>query len=372
MSDFDFDELDKAVNSLVAKKRAANKSVPHEPAAVVKDISLKLEPPKPQPELPAVPEVKEIAAKASQAKVVEDKSSNQVGSVAARQVPSAAVLPRRGGRLGVKPPIKPSIAGGFIDNVVSKPKPAVKVSRVAADIKPDKVDIKPDGKKEEAFATPKPEVASLKRSIEHKDIKAESWPDPLDFRDEQKSKADEEVVVKSTTQSKESSNLLLSQDVKGPEHESEPEPASPFITNAKVEKRPLGAYAEKVAQELARPAKAEQEEMVKEQHATEAQNEPKVESSKNTPESHEKEVERQVVETTMMSIPQQYKSTQEQSSQVERNIFDTKEYHPPLLAQTAHAAKNKGFWGTVLIVLLVTILLAVGLYFGFLYFIQSS
>lgn len=355
MNDFDFDELDKAVNTLVAKKNAkSSKTKSYEPAVAVKDITPKLEAPEPQLDLPAALEPKELPAKtaADSTPKKDDQADVEEAKLAAEvhQPPKAAILPRHGGRLGVKPALKSSVRGGFIDNVTSKP--VVKVSRVAAEVKPATSNVQPEG--------PKAEEASIKtepeKELDTKKNDGFDWPDPLDFDESPK------------TESVESSKPIDDPESFG----KEPEPASPFIANAKVEKRPLGAYAEKVAQDLAKPTDDEKDEVAKEEQKAVKEPEPaKTDNKKEEPEKPE-DAENHVVESAMMSIPQQYKSEHKQANQTERNVFDTKEYHPPLLTQTAHASGGKGAWGAALVILLIVALLAVGVYFGFLYFVQSS
>lgn len=355
MNDIDFDELDKAVNSLVAKKRsAANKAVVHEPASAVVDVSpKKLEAPEPELQLPPSEPIKDIAEHSAQ-------SENPI--TAKQQLPKATIQTKQGGRLGVKAPTRPTRSGSFIDIVTPKP-PIKKTLRVAAPIKPATEVIEPEPQQPQS----KPEVPQ-KAIIVPKPAEI-AWPDPLDFHDQKsdKPKAAEPVIDKSNTEQKSEPELQKDQPV---------EVSSPFITGAKVEKRPLGAFAEQAAQELARPTDAEAADFAREEKKVVEPD--KQESAKDIPEDMQKpeksesSATQQVLESATMTIPQQYRTAHKDADQTTRPVYDTKEYHPPLLEKTAHAAHKSGIWGTVLLVLLIVALVAVGGYFGFMYFIQNS
>lgn len=342
MNDIDFDELDKAVNSLVAKKRsAANKAVVHEPASAVADVSpKKLEAPEPELQLPPSEPIKDIA---------EHSAQNESPVPTKQQLPKAIIQTKQGGRLNVKTPTKPTRNGGFIDIVTPKP-PVKKASRVAAPIKPVTEVIEPEPQKPQ----PKPEVP--KKAIIAPKPAEIAWPDPLDFHDH---KSDNPEVAEPE-----------------PQKNQPVEVSSPFIAGAKVEKRPLGAFAEQAAQELARPTDVEAADFAQEEQKVVEANKP--EPAKDTPEDMQKteksesSAPQQVLESATMTIPQQYKTARKDVDQTTRPVYDTKEYHPPLLEKTAHAAHKNGIWGTILLVLLIVALVVVGGYFGFMYFVHNS
>ena len=74
----------------------------------------------------------------------------------------------------------------------------------------------------------------------------------------------------------------------------------------------------------------------------------------------------------MMSIPKQYHTEEKSADTAKRPIFDTKEYHPPLLEATNHEHRGGGsMWSKLFIALVVLVLLGVGAYFAYLYVVQQ-
>lgn len=382
MKDLDFDELDRAVNSLVSQAKGGRAASP---------APERTEPAKPeaQPERP-------VAVKSTPAASTAAPTSDDIVPVAQKSTTTAPAItsPTRT-RLGAKRPGASPGRGSFIDIVAPKATaPVPKVSRTSSVIQPVS---KPDELKTEppkSEKTPVEEPAEVAvepptptepvESVAVKPSTEEEWPDPLDFHDD-----DGKVVAEAAKSAEEPQ-----QDKKpGTPKWQQPSESgtSPFIPGAKVEKRPLGAFApsEAEAEKPAEPASsAESADMPDElkpevlaaesnqlaDHALdEVENEPEkpVEEEVTEPEKPaEPKAEQQVRESALQSIPQQYKTPAKEVSDAPRPVFDTKEYHPPLLEATAHSA-HRSPWGKLFIALLIVAVLAVGGYFAFIYFVQN-
>ena len=215
-----------------------------------------------------------------------------------------------------------------------------------------------------------------------------AFPDPLDvhgFNDQETPKQPETAAKpqKSETEPKNTWDPLLD-DAPEPQTEApaEPEPevaapelsASPFL-NAKVEKRPLGAFAShipapqpEVAPETPpnEPTHAEPvahtasdatwqspagqsvaETAEPERTAPEPTDDPKVAS---TPLDHLRGA----------SIPPQYHAAEKESNKDDRPIFDTKNYHTPIEAHASHRRTGGSHAGIMLTVILIILLIAAG------------
>jgi hypothetical protein len=72
----------------------------------------------------------------------------------------------------------------------------------------------------------------------------------------------------------------------------------------------------------------------------------------------------------MMSIPQQYRTQDKSTDKTTRPIFDTKEYHPPLVEKAMNERRGSGMWTKLFIALVVLVLLAVGGYFVYIYVVH--
>jgi len=361
MKDLDFDELDRAVNSLTSSQQ--------------------------QPDEDAEPKPPTASPAEQSSKSVDDPELDK-DIPALHNRPVIAFAPgHRAGRLGPnrtmgKPP------RGVID--IMAPKPASHVmspktpSRVAADLQPvsDQSELKAtqkDAPEREESIVPvvrpslveKPEEVSApeapaKPASPAKPTTEERWPDPLDFHAGHKEEPDE--------------------------------PASPFISGAKVDKRPLGAFAtysqpesatpeDKAADasapvETPTPASTPDEPAAKET-AAELTEDAKLFSSDMQHEAadihkevaddqaHLPSADEQLRHTATLSIPQQYHVGTKKPDTTTHPIFDTKEYHPPLLEETAHAAHHRlPIWIKLFIVLLIIMVLAVLGYIGFGYFMH--
>lgn len=391
MKDLDFDELDRAVNSLVSQ--AKDGSTP----SVASD---RPEPSKSQPqtERPAAP------AALSDEPTVATKPA---------QTAAPVLTPSSRTRLGAKRPTATPGRGSFIDIVAPKSSGApTKVSRTGSALQPvskpealQAEPAKPQVKPEQPLAQTAPDEPPAEIAVEPTEslddaapVKTqqpsdEKWPDPLDFH--------EDKVVAEAAKVAQGPQVAE----KTPKWQQNETGSSPFIPGAKVEKRPLGAFApteelpatpekqdvlvadeppkpKATAQPAAMPDELKPEVLAAESNQMvdraldetddEPENSAPVETEQPEPvQPEEPKVEQQVRESALQSIPQQYKTPTKQVSDVPRPVFDTKEYHPPLLEATAHAAHRSNPLGKLFIALLIVAVLAVGGYFAFLYFTQN-
>jgi hypothetical protein len=211
------------------------------------------------------------------------------------------------------------------------------------------------------------------------------WPDPLDFHDIDKVLADDK--------------------------DTNPQEASPFLTEAKVEKRPLGAFSSfgggtpsepptprgdapdaPKPDDTTQPAPVvdeltpEDDGTFKEPEALEAPAEPTPEpprqdESEDDPllklddEPKKREIlhestSQKVQNIASMSIPRQYHTEEKPTDTSLRPVFDTKEYHPPLLEATVEDHREGGGWAKLFIALIVLVLLGAGGYLLYLFVVN--
>lgn len=344
MKDLDFDELDRAVNSLMNDKTSpapgdTSSSVSPASASVTSSVT----PSQPEP---------------------------AVSMPTPRQAPPAA---RRGGRfMDVVPATRKA------KDVVSTP-----VSREGVNIQPsaplaslttqsDKAVVEAPTAKENATPTT-------------------DWPDPLELAASKETPAPDasEVPGQLNTSTR---DTVEQEDVSMPDMPDQAaslatvdEPlSSPFLPDAKVEKRPLGGAAlastgseltveDENAQLPALPKDVEPalpEELHGDIASIEADNSTTdpakhVESNETTKESLPKGIEPKkptvtvteaIVPSGPTSIPQQYKEEPSSGDKENGAIYDTDSYHQPL----SHPAKEKHGWSWVLWILLILLVGAGG------------
>ncbi len=425
MKELDFDELDRAVNSLAtqASNRLDDKVNGTSSAHVSDDSSLA---PK-EAHVTSLPPVKDTS------QPVDEPSESPTTAPLAASTP---ITPeRRAARFMVKRPASSGASrGGFMD-IVAPPKTAnhPKASRIGPTIQPmdkkeepDTEPAKPDlkmahttehhaskittvpaedmprpGHTSQPTAEPfMPEVAPKKEAVK--------WPDPLDFTPEPQPYAPSSVPKFAQASADLKDELMQPSETAETsrwQSKSEPTP-SPFIPGAKVEKRPLGAFAlapspadvpaqsDDEAAAALEPAKTnerlpeipeelkpdvlavESDEVSQEPDEVPAAPAPLESSAKSDEEPlpafpKSETAAQQVQDSAAMSIPKQYAIADKPIDDTPRPVFDTKEYHPPLLEATVHGSHQGSLWNRLFIALLVVALLAVGGYFVFVYFVQA-
>lgn len=359
MKDIDFEELDKAVSALVSGGPSGSPKNPepdNEPGNAKALTPAKRDTSK---------AVSVAVSRTSQAKANE----RPIGVTSAASEPKRTVAPSPIKRPAPAVPARGS--GSFMDIVATKPdKPsgsrAPLPSRNGLTIKPvsdDKTlrDAAVSSTRAAPAEKPTPGVTAAEFLSDDED----KWPDPIDFSDT--------ASAKPSPAGKPASDPEETADT-----------ASPFLTDAKVEKRPLGAFAAKPEDAPTRTYELPDE--LKPDTAQSEAIEPETSGTAHTPEPAASDTpapaeptaiaaptKQDLHDKAMLSIPQQYKTAEVTADKAERPVFDTKEYHPPLLEETAHGGhKKSGIWNKLFIVLLIIALLAVGAYFAFVYFVQMQ
>jgi hypothetical protein len=174
------------------------------------------------------------------------------------------------------------------------------------------------------------------------EAKDTSWPDPLDFHGFKDDEPAESPAV-SDSKEKELSTPL----------------ESPFLSDAKVEKRPLGAFSTNETPALEPPSQPTPPVEGKEELLLEASDEAlllaHIEAHEEplkpeiVPEATPAPVEEEPIGPT--SITQQYKEQPSTTDQPSGAIYDTEAYHQPL----AHPVKKKS--GALVIVWIIALIL---------------
>lgn len=358
MKDLDFDELDKAVNSLMA-------GVPKTPeVANEQEKTLTISSVEQPPSSVATPAITPSApsVQASSASAPPASSATPVSR------PVAAPASRRAGRfMDVVRPQAPK-----------KQETPAKVSRQGVSLNPPT----PNSESASSASVIDPSSA-VEGSEKPKETTQSDWPDPLDVSGFSKSSA------ATMDDSKSDSTPVISET-----DAAESSLSSPFLPDTKVEKRPLGANAVagagiteptelKPAEEIDESATDEQlpakledtkpllpEELHSDLIAIESdttspekKESPSPEISepwKTLDEPRESRNEIPTPEPSKpsipISIPQQYKEEVSTGEKENGAIYDTDTYHKPL----AHPAKQKSGWMWVVWILLILIVGAGG------------
>lgn len=343
MKELDFDELDKAVNSLMSNvpKDAPQKEVD---TTVTIPPSTDTQPVGPTPSVPTP-----VATP-----VESPRSAAATGSLASR----------RGGR--------------FMDMVhpsaeMKKPERAAKpVSRQGVTVAPTSS----ASSTESALPAQEnePVVAEMPAHTDplpspHQPTATSDWPDPLELA----AKKDEKLELSPVQPDEKAEELAESTPL-----------TSPFLPNTKVEKRPLGSPAANDSSEPSiigtgkedltvdnpddqlPPAPSEPEQPLPEElqgDLVAIESGAAKESTGEAPKPHlsidekpaeeKKPEEKPPAPSGPVSIPKQYKEEPSSGDQENGAIYDTDTYHQPL----AHPAKKKPGW---IVVLWIVLILAVG------------
>ena len=332
MKDIDFDELDKAVNSLMASTAPAAEPKPAEVPAPVSPVESA-----PSPAAPVSP-------------VVPTPVSSEAP---ATSVP-VTVTPR---------PATPAVrrTGRFMDMVNtpsdSKPRPAAAPSREGLSISPRSEQQSPEVPVvSEAPAAP---LASSEPVAETSNM--DTMPDPLDMMMEQQQNENVPTSQDDGAAASSASQVPLASE-------------SPFITDAKVEKRPLNSESltDTEPEPLDLSAVVDEtpvDEPADETETSQVTDEPPaspqvpeldnelvaIESGASVaaPESSPNDAAAPAVPLGATSIPQQYAAQPSSGDQSHAAIYDASQYPDPI----KHPAKSKSGW---LWVLWVILLLGVG------------
>jgi hypothetical protein len=364
MTELDFDELDKAVNSIMAgvdtSKRNTALDDPEDKVVSIDASQAEASPVATTPEPVVV------------APSVEAKPAQDVQPAVSPAPATPLAVKRRGQFMDVIHPSSdmktasaaPKREGVSIQPVepftVPEPKPVDNEPMNLEPTTPPVVDVVTT----EATVTVEP--ASPTES-EAESTQTQAWPDPID--------AAVQVEEKEATAADESPVESLPDDVVNEVSSTEAEQplSSPFLPDAKVEKRPLGtaaSFPESVATpDIATPAptplpdELKDDVMSLESSSTEAS---PAEPSTQEDSSHSVKASAASTATTPAlpgSIPQQYSEQPSTGEQSNSSIYDTSTHHQPLDTGAKKASPVK--WVILAVVLLIVGALAGAAYFYF-------
>lgn len=375
MKDLDFDELDRAVNTLMGTVSKTD-TPGADPSIKTVSITPTLSPESTSPTASAVP---------------TEPAPNPVAASSTPPAPTPSLAAKRGGR--------------FMDVVHSssdmkKDKPTMPVSRQGTTIEPTKPVAPEMPKPVSTPVEPVSEVAPAPTPVQTPEETGNSshsdWPDPLEmtgFNKAEEEKPEPETTPEPTPLLEESSET----PVATPASEDLQPLSSPFLADAKVEKRPLGGALLTEAEEAPEPDHTPvvpnaddgtvndpkdqlppiMEETKKElppeyqgdlvaiesgsvepSVAAEAPEEkkPEVPKEEKKEDTHpaallEAKTEDDHAYAGPTSIAQQYKEEPNSGDQHNGAIYDTEAYHKPL----AHPAKKKSGWMVVIWILVILV-----------------
>lgn len=301
MKEFDFDELDKAVGSVLA---STGQPDTQEPVAATSD-----------------PAVTPSAA--------ETQAAEPVASPA---VPTTPVTPRPA------PTVTPTRRSGkFMDvvhpgsNTTASTTPAASVSRSGSVVQP----VNPTRLAQDIVTAP---------------ARTPAVAEPIKLPE-----APERVALDTIdTPAVESSEAPNTQPAAGTEQPS----FSPFIPDAKVEKRPLGAFSALNSQEEAdggnQPAEPKAETPAPASVSLPPELNTEVVALESRDDSDEDDAPSltPVGQAASLSIPQQYASAPAEDDNTPHQVFDTEQYHPALTTAT-QSHKHTWLWVTLAALILL-------------------
>ncbi len=392
MKDIDFDELDRAVGSVLgADNKADDASKTDTPATAVATVS-----PKP-------PTISEPAATEPDNAVEQPKVNEEEKSVVTPEIkPSVSPARKRGQFLDMvhpsadmrKAPKMQATARKTLAPLNAVVAPEEPVSKPATEVEVPSVDaVVPEPATPDVIAS---QESSQNPAPANQETPKEEWPDPLDF-------AKESAEVSATAQEP---TLLDNAEPTVVEASQ-----TPFVADAKVDKRPLGAFAshDEASTEALVESSDDTLEFNPEVNSIESTGVPQAEDEATgltgevpavealsedspvvppsaseadstvetgslpdevTPAEQEAKPELSKVEETKVetpapvapvasqtpSIPQQYKTAEAPKEDNDAHpLFDTEEYHQPLLADGKKKSSK-----IILIIVMLVILLALG------------
>lgn len=366
MKDIDFDELDKAVSSVLSKGATTtlNKETKTETASgnsmgnipdSAESIPVQVtSSPKKDTNIAAAPAIEQPAASTEQAPVESVKvepALEKPASTESKTDSGAAPTIRRAGRFmdvvhpssdmagpkaAVAPTNRVSMSGKTLQPIA-----AGNAFTTEAEVTPEKVIEKPTA------TTP----ATKPDAIASEDP---AWPDPINTPSVDTNKV--------TSPKTEDATVPVNITAASPEIA-----ASPFIDDPQVEKRPLGAFSETAQTQSTLPREAAADATHEEPLVAEAGSEVlppeldvdviSVESDIDTVENEPSQVNHSVHATTAqagtLSIPKQYQEAERPEDTSAHSLFDTKDYHPPLNVHTDNSHRFLWVWVVIAALLLL-------------------
>ncbi|MFS8119695.1 MAG: hypothetical protein ACMG55_14580 [Microcoleus sp.] len=389
MKDIDFDELDKAVSSILGGDKSQISD--NQPVPGSEPVSSS-----------SIPVTTSATDKVPVSTFNTPKTNPQSQTTEDDSLP---LTTRRSGRF--MDVVHPSSDMGGSANSgaprASLPMTGRTLQPVNEDVTPEPVEpVKESNDPDASLDTQMPITKATDPStlISTEDTKDTVWPDPLDVHEDTVTLAVDMPVAQSKTDTLPAS--LESEPIAPivetvPLIENTQAPTSPFISDAKVEKRPLGAFSDQPAAviepespptpEIAK-SEDEDEQLAPEippivttgplprelesdivalegnDHTVEAD----ASDSNPGPERDDTPSESTTpsVSGAALSIPQQYKTAERnQKNGDEHPIFDTTEYHAALPAKTKKKS-SLGMWIGILVLLVVLVAAAAGVWWFYL------
>lgn len=363
MKDIDFDELDRAVSSVLEpvadKKPAPEEAAPAEVAPAATE-------PEKAPEVAPAPE----AAPA----VVETTPAVEPEATAAPAAKTPLAIKRRGQFMDVVHPSS-DMTTSKPDDAPAAPTRKVTLAPLSASVVPEDApeSVTPSTEAPAATAMPDPTEAMTPAEVQTPVETVEPapadvvMPDPLDVmetQEETKDAASAEVSAIEDTTVDPNESL----DTNAESAEGEAASATPFLTDTKVDKRPLDAFSpDEAPAELATaapvvaseplPPELQADVIAVESNPSERMDEEKEEAGAD-------EKKESSESGFNASIPQQYASTDGAASD-DHSIFDTREYHQPL---TPAKTKKRGLPGWLVAILVIFLLAGLGAAGGYFWF----
>ena len=298
MKDLDFDELDKAVNSLLSTKDEKPAGVPPSAPAAPPPVTSVPVTDEAKPAAFKVPERTPAAAPSQEMPEEPPKQNSRPTGPLVAQRSTLAISPSRKNTFidvvnpATKKASSPARSAPKLEPLHSdiassvEPKPTEPTPDLtdANELKPTVPEPKTDEKRTEKSDAPAPATAP---TVEPNSIGHTEWPDPLEFHGFKDELVDDDKLVKVANEkaqehdekSKPEAETAEAKDDKKPEEPPETEPNSPFLRAVKVEKRPLGAFSDEDKAKVAEspPETAKTDETAKDKpKETNADDEPKL------------------------------------------------------------------------------------------------
>lgn len=384
MKELDFDELHDAVNKLMVqaqkpKAKSVAKAVSRPSVKVAERPAGKAAAPQREKPAPANEGSSAVNITVRKAVKVLPKKRGMAMDVIQSAKPTA-IKPPSARAARTAPTLHPT--GPVAPEPPSQPEPAAATSPrpASSDVSDDtlaSLNLQTDG-----TARPKTVVDE-----EHKKVAESAFPDPLDvhgFSEGEQASAPqpgtaeperpavmehEAPVIAQVPQTPITPEAAAEPgtDTQEPEPQAPAEPAATPFVNAKVEKRPLGAYASAAPPAPVPPAKPEDatppapgsklEPAAIETPVAPAELRPEIVAveSGEADYSQPKDAE-SLDDLRHMAIPQQYQAHDKQADHHDRPVFDTKDYHPPIqpvAGAKKHGGSKAGAWLTFILIILL-------------------
>lgn len=346
MKDIDFDELDKAVSSVLSREYAPPATPTPEELTASNDSLTKTE--TTSSDRPTVISDKPpAAAEATTVKTVVHETSPG-GPLIARSLPPAAPLRRPGrfmdmvhpssdmaaGKPVVEPTKRVSMAGRTLQPLAPQEPVADNATAVDEDL------IQPH--------TPSSDSGQTATTVEE-EIR---WPDPIDI---------EALAAEAPVEAN-------PEAITAP-YAATPSAPVPFVSDAKVEKRPLGAFSEATPAEQSEetaavthtvpsrtadqlPPELAGEIVSVESNVVKLDDEQTPQAEASTPASP-------ALISGTLSIPKQYQEAEQPADTPAHPLYDTTQYHPPLSVVPEHSRRSLWTW---LIIAVLLLLVTAGLF----------